>query len=591
MPRGNPPGTGRSPRNPRLILRAPLAAPINRPPNPRALAALVLSGIFIFRLGFGLTSEFWSEDERQTFLIGLRAFARGAWPFFGPDVVWTQSRIPGALEGLLIAVPLSVARLPEAPFLLLNILSFAALVALGEAIARRTPQLPRWLIRVWVLTLPWTVHFSGHIVNTSYVLPASIVFFLGFFEAVPALSTAHLRPATAWAFMGFGLTAVAQFHLSWVLLPPYVLAASVLARKRGPRWLSMAAWFTGGAALPALLLAPTLIGGWGSIGGAEHNVALTLHSPFTLLEITAQVLSFASYEVNRFVGLNTAERLSLVATHWWLAPFALVLLIVGLLQPLALFAGWFRTDNSPAWPAIRLTAALTVIWIYTSYFFSIRGPQAHAFHVMLPLSVLYAAYVWQRYAALARFRRTVALLLASNVVFLAGLAWARWPDRSLYVDRALVQAAIDLRQDRLLGDRRPGSAATARLEPPDPPMAPASAAATDLRVVSASWERQVFGRVSTFDVTIANTSSVMAYVDIRYLTRYFDVDGSLIRSGTGVIKQILGPGQSRRWARRPDGFIDTRAASATLEIAGAEPVMGLPLRLRSGQAAAPNRFE
>ena len=126
---------------------------------------MALFGIFMARLTFGLGSEFWSEDERQTFLIGLRAFARGAWPFFGPDVVWTQSRIPGALEGLLIAVPLALARVPEAPFVLLNILSFAALVALAEAVSHRT-RLPRWLVCIWVLTLPWTVHFSAHIVNT-----------------------------------------------------------------------------------------------------------------------------------------------------------------------------------------------------------------------------------------------------------------------------------------------------------------------------------------------------------------------------------------------------------------------------------------
>jgi hypothetical protein len=539
----------------------------------------VLFGIFLARLGFGLGSEFWSEDERQTFLIGLRAFARGAWPFFGPDVVWTQSRIPGALEGLLIAVPLAWVRLPEAPFLLLNILSFAALVALADAASRQT-RVSRWIVRTWVLTLPWTVHFSAHVVNTSYVLPASIVFFLGFFEAVPALSTSRLRLGTAWAFMGFGLTAVAQLHLSWVLLPPYLVAAAVLGRAKGHRVPSMVAGFTAGAALPALLLAPTIIGGWGTLGGAEQNVEFTWRGPLALVEIAAQFLSFASYEVNRFVGLNTAERLIVVTTHRWLVPLALALLVVGLLQPLALFAGWFRSEGDPAWPTIRWTAALTVIWIYASYFFSIRGPQAHAFHIMLPVSVLYAASVWKRYAALAWFRRTVIVLLASHVIFLAGIAWARWPDRSLYVDRALVQAAIDAREDRLLGDRRPGNAATARFEPPDPPVAPASAAVTDLRVVSAVWQREIFERVSTFDITITNTSAATAYVDIRYLTRYFDADGSLIRSGAGVIKQILGPGKTRRWPRRADGFADRRAVSATLEIAGAEPVMGLVVRPR-----------
>ena len=40
---------------------------------------------------------FWFEDERQVYLIGLQSFARGEWPYFGADVVWTGGQVPGAL--------------------------------------------------------------------------------------------------------------------------------------------------------------------------------------------------------------------------------------------------------------------------------------------------------------------------------------------------------------------------------------------------------------------------------------------------------------------------------------------------------------
>jgi len=72
----------------------------------------ILGVLFAFRLLFGLSSEFFFEDETQIYLIGLRHFATGHWPFFGPDVVWTKSEIPGALQGLLVGVPLSVAPIP-----------------------------------------------------------------------------------------------------------------------------------------------------------------------------------------------------------------------------------------------------------------------------------------------------------------------------------------------------------------------------------------------------------------------------------------------------------------------------------------------
>ncbi|HEY3122240.1 MAG TPA: hypothetical protein VGL15_16565, partial [Vicinamibacteria bacterium] len=86
----------------------------------RAAWGLALAAAFLFRLGFGLCSEFWFEDETQIFLLGLRYHSTHAWPYFGPDVVWTKSQIPGALQALLVGLPMDVLPAPEAPFLLLN---------------------------------------------------------------------------------------------------------------------------------------------------------------------------------------------------------------------------------------------------------------------------------------------------------------------------------------------------------------------------------------------------------------------------------------------------------------------------------------
>ena len=60
---------------------------------------LALVALFLFRLAFGLASEFWFPDEMQIYLIGLKSFCLRAWPFFGPDVVYTHTQIPGALQG------------------------------------------------------------------------------------------------------------------------------------------------------------------------------------------------------------------------------------------------------------------------------------------------------------------------------------------------------------------------------------------------------------------------------------------------------------------------------------------------------------
>src|SRR5512144_2408710 len=106
---------------------------------------LLLAAAFAYRLGYGLCSEFFFEDETQIFMLGLRHHATGAWPFFGADVVWTHSQIPGALQGLLVGVPMDVLPIPEAPCVLLNLLSLGAIALLAWYICRRLPDLPRWL--------------------------------------------------------------------------------------------------------------------------------------------------------------------------------------------------------------------------------------------------------------------------------------------------------------------------------------------------------------------------------------------------------------------------------------------------------------
>src|SRR5437667_4324981 len=88
-----------------------------------------LAGLFAFRVFFGLSSDFFFEDQTQVYLLGLRYYATGQWPYFGPDVVWTKSEIPGAQQALLVGLPLELVPLPESPIVLLNLLSMGALMA------------------------------------------------------------------------------------------------------------------------------------------------------------------------------------------------------------------------------------------------------------------------------------------------------------------------------------------------------------------------------------------------------------------------------------------------------------------------------
>ncbi len=539
------------------------------------LSIVSLSGLFLLRCACGLASDFWGDDPRQTFLIGLSAWARHIWPFFGPDVVWTRSRLPGALQGLLVAGPLTLTALPEAPILLLNLLSFAALAALARYLTRRLPRLPAWFIWGTLLTTPWTTNFSTHVINTSYILPAAIVFFIGFFEATPALSCGVLGTFWAWSAMGFGLVWMMQIHMSWVLLPAYVVVAAVAAaRGRRSSTIRRALSWLAGALLPAALLVPTLV--LAGTGGGEANIQFHARGPLTLVTILARFLSFPSFELNRFLGLNTGERAELLVRHWWLIPPAAMLFVAGLLQPIFFaFEGARRRASSAAWPMVRLTAAATVLWIYASYFFSVTEPLAHAFYVTFPVAAIYAMHCWDRYAGAVWFRRVAAAALIANVLLLAGLAAAEWPERSLYRNRALVMRAIAARNDRWLGERRWADERDNAVEAPQvlPDAVREASPTADLHARVDRWSPDAFGLASVFDLTIANTGHASAYLDLQYVAHYFDSHAVEIRTSRGVISDILEPGEERRWNHFVDGRADRRAVGATFEIVNADHVI------------------
>ena len=550
----------------------------NRRPGRRWLWVIALSGAFLARLGFGLLSDFWTEDERQVYLIGLAAHARGAWPYFGADIVWTQSRLPGALQGLLVGAPFRVLPIPEAPYLLLNVLSMGALCLLAWYLTRRLPELPPALLWAWLLSLPWTLNFSTHIVNTSYILPAAIVFFVGFFEAHPALSRGWLPARKAWFMMGAATLWMVQIHMSWVLLPPYLAAALWRARGGARRILAHLGWWTAGAALVGSTLLPTIWRyGLAATGGAQQNLAPHLLSPGVLVSILARLLSFASYELNRFVGLSSARRLLLLSDNPWLIPLVAMVGLVGLAQPLALAGLWFRRRGpGPDWRAVKLTLLGTALWVYGSYFFSVKEPLAHAFYVTLPVVVIYAAQCAAFASWSVRWRRWTAAAIVANALLHVGLAVARGPERSLYRRRWLVQQAIGDREDRLLGERRRSPLLPA--EPPASPRPVHEAALgeanprADLKVLETRWTRAGFGLVSCFEARMRNRNRGLAYVDLQYLSRYSATDGAPLGSGRGVVKDILQPGESRAY-RFADGLVRPGAEMGALEIVAAEPVL------------------
>jgi hypothetical protein len=428
-----------------------------RPAGSRIVLWLCLA--FAARLAFGLTSELWGDDEMQVYLIGLEYFTTGVWPLYGPDVVYTQTQIPGGLQGLLIGWPLWMVPQPEAPYVLLNLLSFAALLALGWYIGRRVPSLPRWFLWPWVLFTPWALNLSTHILNSSYVLPGAVVFCLGLFEVVPALRRGLLPRSLAFFCLGFGILWIYQLHMSAFLLGPVALAALVLAaRADGAAAARGVIWTTAGALTAGASLVPTIVqdGLAGLTRTAESNVVFEPGNLLRVPQVVAQFFALPAFEVTRFIGASTDARLAFLARFWWAAPFVLCAALIGVIQSVTLLIALFqRRTGATDWPAVRALTASLLGLLIVSFVWSVRPPASHAFYLLLPPLMIYAACVWAPWFERRDVRALAAALLVCGAVTHAAIAWRNFTFQSLYTDRATVVRAIVEKNHRLVGVRRP----------------------------------------------------------------------------------------------------------------------------------------
>jgi hypothetical protein len=418
----------------------------------------LLAGTFALRLAFGLAYDFWGDDEFQIYLIGLKYYATGVWPMYGPDVVYTETRVPGGLLGLLVGGPLWMAPWPEAPYVFLNLLSMAALGLLAWYIGKRLPDLPRWFLWIWVFFSPWTLCISAHIINTSYAILGAIVFFVSAFETVPSLRVGVFSRPLAFAGIGFGLIWTAQLHLSAAFLAVIALGVLALAaRDNAAQTTRGLLWCGAGAALSGLTLLPTLatFGPSVVVTRTGENIVFEPANLLRLPQVVVQFLSLATFELPRFVGPSTADRLAFLGHFPWAAPAILVVVALGSAQVAVLLAELFLAHSKRKhWHAIRFAMLSVLPLLVLSFAFSVRAPASHAYYVLLPLVLIYAFHVWNELLRRKWVRSAAVVLFIAGAVAYVALGIRNFTGRSMYTNRERVVRAIDERNYRLLGERR-----------------------------------------------------------------------------------------------------------------------------------------
>jgi hypothetical protein len=419
--------------------------------------ALLLFALFVFRMLYGLASEFWFDDELQIYLIGLKSYTTHTWPYYGPDVVYTNTQISGALQGLLVSIGFYLLPIPESPTIFLNILSFLSLAGFAYYISKRITALPKEVIWMWLMTLTWTMNYSTRVVNPSYVLVFSIPFFISVFELLPIYANRLLPKKRAFFLLGLMPCLIVQLHLSFVLLLPFITLVFLYELKKTTDYkekMTHFSLFLVGALFGLTTLIPTWLLAT-KIKSVGENIVFNVENYKNCIVVLTRYLSFASYEIPYILGGNTPERLSVVQENIWIAPFTGYLFILGLLLVGLFIFVFFKNKDNGAWKSIKYLTLLGYFLTFLSFFFSIKGPASHTFYVLLPLPVFYSFYcyewLWTKYTY---WKNIMYAALWSAFFFYIGLGLFNFSHKSLYKDRAKVMEAIEKKDYKIVGERR-----------------------------------------------------------------------------------------------------------------------------------------
>lgn len=433
-----------------------------KPDSKRHIFYFIIASLFLFRLFYGLTNEFWFPDQDviQIYLIGLKFFTTGQWSYFGPDLVYTHAQIPGALQGLLVAVPWFVWKSPEAPFVFLSLAMTSALCFLAWYLSKRLPEYPKTLLYTIVLTLPWAVCYFTRIINPSYVVVGSILFFIAIFELIPKLSIDILDRRLAFFMAGFALLWVFQLHMSYVLMLPYIAVAFYYEVKRGNRkstLISLGFFFLGCLTTGAFLI-PTLISYGLRSPGSSGTSSMILFNPANLLEFfnyLIKFLAFACWDVTRFIGGDSPQRISYYIHYTWAAPFTIFVTAAGVLQLIAMVVLFFNKRNqSLGWKSVRSFTLVTFVLLVSSSLFSRVPPYGHSSAILFPVAVIYMHHCFSGLVARKWFRRLLWMVVASSAIMYISIGIKNFRTISIYTNRVVVQKALDENNYQYLGKRR-----------------------------------------------------------------------------------------------------------------------------------------
>lgn len=412
--------------------------------------------LFLYRLAYGLSYKFYSTDEIQVFLIGLKNYTTGVWPYFGADVVHTMSRLPGSLQGFAISIPMKIWASPEAPIIFLNMLSLWSLVVLGKYAERRVKHVPSGFIWLMLLTCPWTLNYSTHIINPSYLYIVAVPFFIGVMELWIYPKETLYRKRFMLYMMGLAIMVAAQFHMSAVLLLGFFVATWFVFTGKTSSQNGVFAFipFILGLATPIIFLVPTFME-FSSVflGGTENNVSFDLSRLKESIWVWIRGLGFTTFEIKEVLsrGPRLMEYLQRHPLQWLLA---VPLMLVSAAHIIYLSWRFIQPKVSKKFKPFRPIFWVSILMIAASFLFSVKGPIGFSFMIVFPLFFVLGLFAIAPLFRSWKMRIVMTVTLIFNLLFHGVYAFHSYKEESLYTRKADIMLALEKGEHTFVGQRR-----------------------------------------------------------------------------------------------------------------------------------------
>lgn len=274
--------------------------------NVYLILALIFS-LLILRIFVGIQINFSHVDYEQIYLIGLEFAFNDSWSYWGPDVVWSKTRLPGAMQGFLAGIPLKIYHHPYSPIIFSNIISFLGLIILAFYSKLRFPKLSIYFLISLFSLLPFTLINGVVLLNTSYLIFSGTLLFIAVIELFCYREKMKLHPLLCYFIIGFSLMFTYQLHLTWVMFLPFIMVLFILEWSRNKKgFLKNIGVFLLGCLFTSLTVFPTFLN-YGSeiMNGSGGNLKLDLFRIFDLFDFMIRFLGTATIDILQSLGFIT----------------------------------------------------------------------------------------------------------------------------------------------------------------------------------------------------------------------------------------------------------------------------------------------